>query len=122
MNGGRHWMKGQLTMEELLSLAVYLALLSMLISAALSLKGGGEQWAASVSAHSQAFSVARSYDSFSNSNIAYPDSWEGGGKGYVEVAASPGSLFPAAPGSGGGDKVSVPVLRGIAEYAEGEPV
>ncbi len=104
-------MKGQATMEELLSLAIYLALLSLLISAVFSFKAYGEEWGDSLSLRTNAFSRARAYDSFSNSNLPYPDSWEGGGRGYIEIS------------KGGEDgAIALPVLRGIADNAEGEPI
>jgi hypothetical protein len=124
MNGGRlnePWdgtnepeagsMKGQVTIEELLSLAIYLAILSMLLSASLSFRGSGEEWARSIFLEAQASASARAYDSFSNSNIPYPDFWEGGGRGYIEV-----------PNEYGNGTIAAPLLRGVAEYPEGEPI
>ncbi|MBN2121635.1 hypothetical protein JW721_01070 [Candidatus Micrarchaeota archaeon] len=104
-------MRGQAAIEELLSLAIYIALISLLLSAVLSLKSQGEDWADSLSLNAKASSAARAYDSFSNSAIPNPDSIEGGGRGYIEVSIEDGGETSAAA-----------VLGGIAEYAEGEPV
>lgn len=104
-------MKGQAAMEELLSLAIYLALLTLLISAVFSLKAQGEEWSDSLSLNAKASALARAYDSFSNSKIPSPDSLDGSGVGYIEVS-----------GGSGQEATAVPVLGGIAGYAEGEPV
>lgn len=117
-------MKGQVTLEELLSLAIYLALLSLLLSAVFSFRVQGEEWADSVSLRAEAFNRARAYDSFSNSNIPYPDRWEGGGAGYIEVPSGAGTWQGGAGGTPGleGETVALPVLRGIVDDAEGEPI
>jgi hypothetical protein len=107
-------MKGQAAMEELLSLAIYLALISLLLSAVFSLRSQGGEWADSVFLNAKASASARAYDSFSNSAIPNPDSLKGGGAGYIEISAG--------DSEDGGETSAAAVISGIAPYAEGEPV
>lgn len=102
-------MKGQVTIEELIAFSVYLALLSMLISASFHVKGAGEEWSQELSLRAEAGSLARTEDAFHNSNIYNPDEWAGGGAGYVEIKE-------------GEKEATAPILAGITEAAKGEPI
>ncbi len=102
-------MKGQVTVEELISLSIYLLLLSMLISATLNLKESGENWGEQLSLRAEAGSLARTEDAFHNNNLYNPYNWSGGGTGYLELQK--GELEATAP-----------VLWGKAEVAKGEPI
>ncbi len=100
-------MKGQVTLEELLSFGVYLLLLSMLISAVFTLRDTGDEWGAKTILRAEAGSFARTYDAFSNSNLYNPHrNYSGAGSGYIEL----------------GEGAAVPVLSGKTEVAVGEPV
>ena len=102
-------MKGQVTVEELISLSIYLLLLSMLVTATLHLKESGEDWSAQISLRAEAGSLARTEDAFHNNNIYNPYNWSGGGTGYLELQK-------------GGLEATAPVLWGKAEVAKGEPI
>ena len=103
-------MKGQVTLEELLSFGVYLVLLSMLIGAVFTAKGSGEGWSAKTVLRAEAARDARVHDAFYNSNLHNPyQNWPGAGTGYIELGEGEG-------------KIAVPVLAGRVEVAEGEPI
>jgi hypothetical protein len=102
-------MKGQVTMEELVSLSVYLAVLSLLIASAIGMKGAGEEWGERVALRAEAGSLARAHDAFHSCNVYGPYNWSGGGMGYLELER-------------GGVEATAPVLAGRVEVAEGEPV
>ena len=99
-------MKGQVTLEELLSFGVYLLLLSMLIAAVFNLRDTGEEWSTKTILRAEAGSFARTYDAFYNSNLYNPHkNYSGAGSGYIEL-----------------EEVAVPVLSGKTEVAVGEAV
>lgn len=100
-------MKGQITLEELLSFGVYLFLLSLLIAAVFTAKETGEVWSSRVVLRQEANTLARTYDAFYNSNLYNPDPWSGGGAGYLEF---------------GSEEAGVPVLEGRVEGADGEAI
>ena len=100
-------MKGQVTLEELLSFGVYLLLLSMLISAVFTLRDTGDQWSSRTILRAEAGSFARTYDAFFNSNLYNPyRNYSGSGRGYIEFE----------------EGAAVPVLSGKMEGAVGEAV
>jgi len=99
-------MKGQITLEELLSFGVYLFLLSLLIAAVFTAKDTGVVWSSKVELRQEANSLATTHDAFYNSNLYNPEPWEGGGAGYVETKEDTG----------------VPVLEGSVEVANGEAI
>lgn len=102
-------MKGQVTVEELISFSIYLALLAMLIAAASGMREAGEEWSSVISLKAEAGQLARSYDSFYINDLHNPYNWTGGGTGYLELER-------------GGLEATAPVLSGKFEVAEGEPV
>ena len=102
-------MKGQVTIEELIAFSVYIALLSMLISASFHIKDTGEEWSQAIELRAEAGSLARTEDAFHNSNLYNPDEWVGGGAGYVGLRE-------------GEREATAPILAGITEAAKGEPI
>ncbi|MBD3397497.1 hypothetical protein GF412_00195 [Candidatus Micrarchaeota archaeon] len=102
-------MKGQVTVEELISLSVYLLLLSLLVTTAFQFKESGEEWGKRITLRVEAGQLARTEDAFHNNNIYNPYNWSGGGAGYLELRE--GELEATAP-----------VLWGKMEVAKGEPV
>ena len=100
-------MKGQVCLEELLSLGIYLLLLSMLIAGVFTMKGAGEQWSREITLRAEAATLAQAHDAFFNSNL-YDENWGAGGKGYIEMGEE--------------GETAVPVLEGKVEVAKGEPV
>ena len=101
-------MKGQVTIEELISLAVYLALIAILSSAVFQMKEGAEEWSTKSSLTMEASSLATSADAFCNSGI-YNQYQKGKGLGYIEVKE-------------GGSYATAPVLCGFFQEKGGEPV
>ena len=101
-------MKGQVAIEELVSLAAYISILSLLVAAVLGLRGAGEEWGRGIYLKAEADSLARAEDAFHNSNIYNPYSWPGGGEGYLKLEAGEG-------------EATAPVLAGSVEVAKGEP-
>lgn len=102
-------MKGQVTVEELVSLSIFIMLLSLLVTAAFQLKESGEEWSERIKLRAEAGQLARTEDAFHNNNIYNPYNWSGGGAGYLELRE--GELEATAP-----------VLWGKAEVAKGEPI
>ena len=100
-------MKGQITLEELLSFGVYIFLLSLLIAAVFSAKDTGEVWSSRVILKQEANIQARTYDAFYNSNLYNPEPWSGGGAGYLEITE---------------EEMGVPVLEGRVEVSRGEAI
>ncbi len=100
-------MKGQLTLEELMSFGIYILLISMLISGVYTLRSAGEQWSAKTIQHAKLASFSQTYDAFHNCNLYNPYStYSGAGRGYVQFEK----------------EISVPVLSGTSEVAIGEAV
>lgn len=87
-------MKGQVTIEELISISAYLVIISILASATLQLKEGGTQWSEKVSLKTNADSLAITADAFCNSNLYNPYP-KGKGTGYIEITE--GSNYATAP-------------------------
>ena len=77
-------MKGQVALEELISLAAYLAILSILCTAILGMQAAGEEWGTKASLKSKAISQAQLADAYCNSNIYNPYP-RGSGTGYMEL-------------------------------------
>lgn len=77
-------MKGQVSIEELISLAAYLAIISLLSTAILGMQSTGEEWGNKASLKSKAISQAQLADAYCNSNIYNPYP-RGSGKGYIEL-------------------------------------
>jgi len=100
-------MKGQITLEELLSFGVYLFLLSLLIAAVFSAKDTGEVWSSRVLLRDEANTLARTHDAFYTSNLYNPEPWSGGGAGYIESSE---------------EELGVPVLEGRVEVSRGEAI
>jgi hypothetical protein len=101
--------KGQVAVEELISLSIYLLLLSLLITAAFQFRESGEEWGKRITLRAEAGQLARTEDAFHNNNLYNPYGWSGGGAGYLELQE-------------GEIKATAPVLWGKAEVADGEPV
>lgn len=80
-------MKGQVALEELISLAAYLAILSILSTAILGMQSTGEEWGDKASLKSKAIFQAQLADAYCNSNIYNPYQ-RGSGKGYIELEIS----------------------------------
>ncbi|MFP3949838.1 MAG: hypothetical protein ACLFUZ_01960 [Candidatus Micrarchaeia archaeon] len=100
-------MKGQIVAEELFSVLIYLAMLSLLLSGLFVLKDSGSAWSEEISLRSEAGSLARMEDAFHSNNLYNPHNWSGGGEGYVQLEK--------------GD-AAYPVVWGKLEVAKGEPV
>ena len=103
-------MKGQVTIEELLSFGVYMLLLSMLIAAVFTATDAGEAWSSKTLLRAETASLARTHDAFYNANLYNPyENQSGSGNGYLEYQRN-------------GLEFAVPVLEGKVEVAHGEPI
>lgn len=99
-------MKGQVALEELISLAAYIAILGILSTAILGMQSAGEEWGTKASLKSKAISQAQLADAYCNSNIYNPYQ-KGSGKGYMELES-------------GADYANSPVLCGFAAPEKSE--
>ncbi|MBD3390233.1 hypothetical protein GF415_04760 [Candidatus Micrarchaeota archaeon] len=102
-------MKGQIIAEELFSVLIYLAMLSLLLSGFFALKESGSAWSEEISLRAGAGSLARTEDAFHSNNLYNPHNWSGGGAGYVQV-------------KNGDAEAAYPVVGGKIEVAKGEPI
>lgn len=88
-------MKGQLAVEELISLAIYLALIYTMVSAVSGFGENGREWGKSVVLGMEAESLAHGIDAFSIHGVYGAHAPFGGGSGYIEL--KDGELEASAP-------------------------